>query len=631
MTRESDPPAVDPVELLERLREGKRVRRKLGPDERLNVDRPIPFLCVHRHPPDDDDSGTAGLVTAAASYLVVDGRRAAHKRTSALIQVLCEGLAADFGGFLVIEVWARPEDGQDDAVRVIVPSDSNLSETSDELETRLGQIRLPVHRRLAVEVRSVRKLAPPGLPPLLGPGESGCHWLGIEVPRVYVDGDSGDLFPAIHQALRRGFARAINRAVYRFTRAHTTHRPAHYHELGRQSFNKAVWEVDARLADVSNGFDFLLLTTPRNSDEAWAAFRRSRFQKAPRFSYRPRPVDVSLAKRELYAAPLEKIEDPTISELFREQQDEIDRKLTMIADRGTPRFVQESIQLFGAVKQDLLQCALDILEQIPARARERGRGGSVDARALAARAEEEIKELRAQHDGVASKVEIRSDISGLLVSRGNLLVGAQTNVPAARVEALVQHEVGTHILTYCNALEQPFRQLRVGLPGYEELQEGLAVLAEYLVGGLSRPRLRLLAARVVAVHRMLGGATFVDVFRELDRHWDLDRRTAFTATMRVFRGGGHTKDALYLRGLLGLLEHLRAGRPLEDLYVGKIGLHHLPFVKELTIRGVLSSPPLRPRYLDAPEGKKRMARLREGVAVHELCQNSRTRRRRSSP
>ncbi|NIQ16470.1 MAG: DUF1704 domain-containing protein, partial [Candidatus Dadabacteria bacterium] len=69
-----------------------------------------------------------------------------------------------------------------------------------------------------------------------------------------------------------------------------------------------------------------------------------------------------------------------------------------------------------------------------------------------------------------------------------------------RVEALLQHEIGTHALTYFNGLSQPFKQLCIGLSGYEELQEGLAVLAEYLVGGLSKPRLRLLAGRVVAVN-----------------------------------------------------------------------------------------------------------------------------------
>ena len=37
------------------------------------------------------------------------------------------------------------------------------------------------------------------------------------------------------------------------------------------------------------------------------------------------------------------------------------------------------------------------------------------------------------------------------------------------------------------------------MAGYEELQEGLAVLAEYLVGGLNRTRMQQLAARVLAI------------------------------------------------------------------------------------------------------------------------------------
>ncbi len=40
--------------------------------------------------------------------------------------------------------------------------------------------------------------------------------------------------------------------------------------------------------------------------------------------------------------------------------------------------------------------------------------------------------------------------------------------------------------------------MAIGLAGYEETQEGLAVLAEFLVGGLSPHRLRQLAVRVVA-------------------------------------------------------------------------------------------------------------------------------------
>jgi uncharacterized protein (TIGR02421 family) len=183
--------------------------------------------------------------------------------------------------------------------------------------------------------------------------------------------------------------------------------------------------------------------------------------------------------------------------------------------------------------------------------------------------------------------------------------------------------VGTHIVTYVNGRAQPLRQLSVGLPAYDELQEGIAVLSEYLVGGFSRPRLRLLAARVLAVHRMINGASFVEVFRELDRAHDFAQRAAFNITMRVFRGGGLTKDIVYLRGLVGVLAYLREGGELEPLLVGKLGPQHVPIVEELQWRKVLVPPPLRPRHLDDPEAVRRLTDLRRGVAVLDLVKGGR--------
>ena len=146
----------------------------------------------------------------------------------------------------------------------------------------------------------------------------------------------------------------------------------------------------------------------------------------------------------------------------------------------------------------------------------------------------------------------------------------QSRIPSSRVEALIQHEVGTHVLTYHNGRAQRLRHLYTGFAGYDALQEGLAVLAEYLVGGLSRPRLRLLAARVVAAHLMIDGASFVETFRTLDRTYDFAQRTAFVVTMRTYRSGGLTKDAVYLRGLRQILDYLAGGGDLEPLFVGKI-------------------------------------------------------------
>lgn len=144
------------------------------------------------------------------------------------------------------------------------------------------------------------------------------------------------------------------------------------------------------------------------------------------------------------------------------------------------------------------------------------------------------------------------------------------------------------------------------------------MLSEYLVGGLSRPRMRLLAARVLAAHQMAEGASFIETFRLLGPTYDFPQRQAYTIAMRVYRGGGLTKDVVYLRGLVEMLDYLRAGGELEPLLVGKIAAEHLPLVHELQLRQVLRPPPLRPRYLDYPQVSARLLRLRQGISVQEL-------------
>ena len=217
----------------------------------------------------------------------------------------------------------------------------------------------------------------------------------------------------------------------------------------------------------------------------------------------------------------------------------------------------------------------------------------------------------------------------MLCSRGNLLIGKKVKIAKSRARALIQHEVGTHLLTYYNGRAQPFKQLYLGLAGYDELQEGLAVLSEYMVGGLSRPRMRLLAARVIAVRMLLDGASFIDTFRELTLKYEFDKRTAFTIVMRVFRGGGLTKDAVYMKGLVKLLRFLKEGGDLHNLYIGKFNIHHVGFIKELMWRNILQTPPLRPRYLDDPGVQLKLDDARSGLSPSDLIEKKSVRRTKS--
>ena len=67
--------------------------------------------------------------------------------------------------------------------------------------------------------------------------------------------------------------------------------------------------------------------------------------------------------------------------------------------------------------------------------------------------------------------------------------------------------------------------------------------------------------------------------------------------MRVYRGGGLTKDALYLKGIIELLNYIKEGNEVDLLMMGKIRKDYLPIIKDLLQRGVLIPPAIIPRYM----------------------------------
>lgn len=606
------------------LGKNRLVRKKLPPGGRVHIDRQLPFLCLYRRPPDRADAGTERLLLGEASYLLAEGGRERHGWLKSLIGEIARTQAGAFGAFLILELWAGPESEEGPTFRIHAPEHKAPAGLLAELEKELLEVSLEGHTS-SVDICYARRWAPPGLERLFSKRELGqipAVLLGLEVKPIYRDLQSGELFPFDLKALHHGLGHALKHAFYVFSHDYTSHRPAHYHELGRRAMTVAVGKADERLAEINGRFDILLQVTPVNAEAAWSEFKRSGFEREPEFRYRPRSVDPALLKRQLYQIPLEKIEDPTLAHLFEAKRDEMDRQLAMIEDRGTRRFLRGSQQVFGEIEDGLLALARDLLSRLPPHVRDDKVAHSLDAAAFVRRAEEELAHYRGQDPAFAARVELRDDVFGLMVSRGQFLVGRAATVPEARAEAALAHEVGTHVLTHYNGRTQPFAQLYAGMAKYEALQEGLAVFAEYLVGGLSRPRLRLLAGRVVAVHCLTEGGTFVETFRELHDGCGFNRRTAYMIAMRVHRGGGYTKDAVYLKGLVDLLAYLARGGDLEPLYLGKIAIDYLPFVEELQRRQVLSPGPLRPRYLDRPEAAARLERVRGGLSVVDLVETS---------
>lgn len=620
-----------------RLEQDKEVIRTLPGWGRIHIDRPLPFLCLYRLPPGRSDTGTKKLVYGEASYIIASGDAEYHEGLSRLLLRIAESMRERFGAFLLVEIWSlQGEAGAETAAppkpgfTVFSPGLGLLTPTIEALRNRL--LAISSNRQCAeVELAFPKTVAPAELPPVL-PRELqeklNCYTVGLGVKPIYHDRKGELLYPFELSRLHHGIAKALKKAFYSFVSRHTSISPENFMVLGRRSVKKVVWEIDSALAAIDDSFDFLLQVTPVNTNEAWEAFKESGYKQTPQFHYRPRPFDPSLKKRQLYAIPIEKIEDPTLMQLFREKRDELDRKLTMLHDRETPNFLHGSIQTYGSVTQSLLETAQQMLKLMPAKDEENigpdADTDTVTAEAFARQAEAEIAYYKEIYPALNAKVELREDIvSGAMVSGENFLISKWAHFPQNRVEALLHHEIGTHVVTHVNGRSQPFQQLHTGLSGYDEMQEGIAVLSEYLCGGLSIPRLRILAGRVVAAKCLIEGESFIETFRTLCDGYGFMPKTAFTVTTRIFRGGGLTKDAVYLRGLVGILEYIAKDGAIEPLFVGKLAANHIPLIEELRWRQILSKPPLCPRYMQAQEAKKRLEEIREeGLDVLELTKRS---------
>jgi len=280
----------------------------------------------------------------------------------------------------------------------------------------------------------------------------------------------------------------------------------------------------------------------------------------------------------------------------------------MLSARGTEDFVPLSIELYGGVSPQLRDTDAEIMDSVPPAS---GNGDRLDAEAFLVLAEREISAYKTNLPDLEMHAEIRKGVSGVMVSDGTLLIGPRAGIRTGRVNALLHHEVGTHLVTHVNGKHQPIQLFGAGLAGYDETQEGLAVLAEIACGELTAFRLRQLASRVLTVHNLAVGGTFQESF-DLLREAQVPARSAFMTVMRVYRGGGFTKDAIYLRGLVDLLQHLASGGTLERLWLGKFSLTDLPLVDDLANRGILNPPLVIPRYL----GDEAMAARLDNAAAH---------------
>ncbi|RAV28644.1 flavohemoglobin expression-modulating QEGLA motif protein [Sinomicrobium soli] len=578
----------------------------------LHIEEKLSFILIYRKK--DNDSGTERLVKTIGSYLLIG--KGDTSKYSVLLEILIRFFTRKYNSYLLFEIYSG---GPHDTTFVIKGPAHKLPTTLQALKEKLSGI--PFNRLVKpvdVVIEQTKERHARGQESIIDiekAKNSGGLLIALEVPPVYRDGN-GHIYPVFFQAFRDDFARAIRKTLFEYLRVQTTSGIASYHALGKSQIQEEVLKTDRELSEIQNTYQFLLQVAPVNLEQIKDDFFSSNFKKLSKYQYRLLTADPDLLKRKLFNLQIEKIDDPALFYIFKEKREELDQQISMLGERGTRNFFYNSIRIYKGVNKELLSEATAILNNLP---EQDGKGEElIGAEEFAALAEEEFETYRMQASSFKSRIHLRKDLNILMVSRGELYIPTTFRVAPEEARALIQHEVGTHALTYYNGKEQPLQQLAIGLADYETLQEGISVLSEFFSGGLSGNRLRILAGRVVAGNELLKDANFHEIFFKLYTEFDFSRERAFNITSRVFQGGGFLKDIIYLRGLIQAIRYLKKGGNLEPLLAGKFAIRHLEVIEDLTARGILIKPRILPTYMQNGVFEEKLNTIREGLPLFKM-------------
>jgi len=341
-------------------------------------------------------------------------------------------------------------------------------------------------------------------------------------------------------------------------------------------------EADRHISMASSKLRVLRYINPANSTEVAKAYitREKLPRNNPKYRYRDLDFDPEHTKVELLNLP---IVDSELGRIYRAKRDEVFNTICMLESRNTPEFLDRSRLLFGTAEKKTVSKAEEWLKLEP----EPEDPNQFDAREAKAKLDSIVRKQR-----FLCSVRVRKYLSSDAAA-GDTSVALRKGAMYSEsdIASLGVHEVQTHVLRTRNGEMQPFRALffhgfpRVDLPasGYLATEEGLATFNEEMAGVLTARRKRLLAGRVKAVYLTeKEELTFADIFQTLVQQHKFTKPEAYSICERVFRGGGYTKDHIYFFGY-EQVRTLWESTPddFEILYMGKLGVAHIPIVKRL--------------------------------------------------
>ncbi|MEM7486180.1 MAG: flavohemoglobin expression-modulating QEGLA motif protein [Bacteroidota bacterium] len=357
------------------------------------------------------------------------------------------------------------------------------------------------------------------------------------------------------------------------------------HEVGNlEKEYDHLFEIDANLDRLVRRIELLNYINPLNIEKQKQRFFASKFTAEPNFKYPKLKFNPYKLHRLFFSQRLERIADDRLRQLYQDVIYHYANMIQCIETIGKGKnFYYNSLRVYGTPRERDVQNARFILHFA-----DEPVSSDMEKVFSPEEAKSYFLDFSQQYDfplQVRFSTHIAADA---MVSNSSQTLVIKKNAKFSKNQllTLANHEIGVHLVTTYNGLLQPLKIFSNGLAKNVETQEGLAVFSEYMGGALTLKRLKELAYRVLAADSLIKGYSFADTFDLIHGQYKLNREEAFSIALRAHRGGGFTKDRLYLSGLSKIYKKYQKEESLDALFTGKVALENEDSIRYLMKLGL---------------------------------------------
>ena len=407
----------------------------------------------------------------------------------------------------------------------------------------------------------------------------------VEVKKIFMDETSGDVYPLVLEELKTGFKSAISETAAFFVRRYGKKKKTQKADVLSSTISPEVLTLDKKLYSLCKSVETLNFINPVNIIAQRSKFLNKNDYVPPNFNYKQLDINPYKFREQLYKLPVDDVNDADIQQLYRHVIDNLANKIDLLTTIGTDDFVYSSLKYYGEPNCTDIANARFLLHLNTNHNNNDNKVLNADQAILYFKEQANVWGLKCRVEK-SSKVIAKAMVNN---EKALLLINKTALFTEKELHAFAYHELGIHMLTTINAKKHPLKVFSLGLTGNTHTQEGLALYSEYCSGNLTVQRLKTIALRVIAVQYMLEHGDFVKTYHALMNEFGLEKDFTFTLTTRVYRGGGFTKDYLYLKGFRDII-NLAKTNSIDNLLVGKTGLLDFDITNEIVERGMISKP-----------------------------------------